>query len=163
MTNAYGMQFGPQDALHSPTYSTIQNRLQVDLDNPLDKLFDVVTFPAGTAFSVNEAAVQTDTEQLYVVNHGLGYKPQVYVVFSLILIGSNSLLTFALDEALLGVSNAITDSINYQINGSTLNINHTVSSNGSGSGSYTSAANTYEVQMKYIICNNPHIRTPTLF
>jgi len=165
---SYGMNFAADggDAKNSPTYTTTQNRLQIDLNNPAP-LFDLITIPAGTNFSVDLTQVQSDTEQLYVVNHALGYKPQVYLVFLLVPAnptssGAVSSGTYTIGQMLLNQGGGGQDAITYSVNSQTLTINHTVSSNGSGGGSYTSPANQYLIQVKYLICNNPSIQTVTL-
>lgn len=162
----YGMNFAADggDAIHFPTYTTTQNRLQIDLNNPAP-LFDLIKIPAGTNFSVDLGQVQQDSEQLYIVNHNLGYIPQVYVVFLLLPTTSSSTgaLTvgaYSFGEMLIAEGGSSTDIINYAINSQTLTINHIVTSDGTDPGfSYTSPANQYLIQIKYLICNNPAIQT----
>jgi hypothetical protein len=160
---SYGMNFGTTDAINSPTYTTTQNRLQIDLNNPAP-LFNLVTIPAGTGFSVNLAAVQSDTEQLLLVNHNLGYVPQVYVTMILTPINpTNNPSTYAgaygIGVGLIAAGGAAVDSIGYALTTTTMTINHTVTSNGQGSGSYTSYAPDYNLTIKYLICNNVGIQT----
>lgn len=157
----YGMQFGT-DALHNPSYSTLQKRLQINLNNPYGKQFNVVSVPGGTNFSVDESQVQSATEQLFTVTHGLGYIPQTYVVFSQIPIGSNQTAAssgYDMEQITIASSAVLSDTITYIVNTTTLTVNHTVSSIGGGSASYTSTAANYTLQIKYLICNNPQIRT----
>ena len=166
MNPDYGMQFGTTDAIHDPFYTTNQNRLQTNLFNPLGAQFDVVTISAGTAFSVDLSTVATDTEQLLSVTHGLGYIPQTYVVFSTILIGSGDTpgqAGYYEEEVYLTVGDGISDTISYTVNEDTFTVNHNVISNGTSSGSFTSAANLYTLQVKYLICNNTQIRTTVIY
>ena len=162
---SYGMNFGVQDAINNPNYSTTQNRLQIDLNNTAP-LFNLITIPAGTGFSVNLAAVQSDSEQLYLINHNLGYIPQVYVTFQLVPINpsnnpSSYAGTYGLAIAIIAEGGSGSDYINYALTTTTMTINHTTSSNGQGSGSYTSYAPDYNVIIKYLICNNVGIQTIT--
>lgn len=162
----YGMQFGTRDAIHDPFYTTNQDRLQINLFNPLGNQFDVVQVPAGTAFSVDLSTVATDEEQLLTVTHGLGYIPQVYVVFSLIPVNSGDAPAsegYYEEIVLLVNGDAGSDVIAYTIDENTFTVTHTVTSYGTGSGSYTSTANLYTLQVKYLICNNTHVRTTVIY
>jgi len=164
MTN-YGMNFAPQggNAINAPTYSSLQERLQIDLNNPAP-LFDVVTVGAGSAFSVSQSTVQSDSEQLLVINHNLGYIPQVYVTFLLTpnsgsSSGANSVDTYSLGQMTITNNGYVADYIGFQLTTTTMAVVHTVASSGEGTGSYTSPANEYNVQIKYLICNNLGIQT----
>lgn len=166
MNPDYGMQFGTTDAIHDPFYTTNQNRLQTNLFNPLGKQFDVISIPGGTAFSIDLSTVVTDTEQLFTITHGLGYVPQTYVVFSPILIGSGQTAGqtgYNEEIVILASGGTGTDVIDYTVNEDTFTINHTLTCDGSGSGSYTSTANLYTLQVKYLICNNTQIRTTVVY
>lgn len=167
MTNlSYGMQFGPTDALRAPDYSTLQERLQINLNNLLGKQFDVKTITAGTAINIDLTDVETISEQLLVITHGLGYVPQTYAVFSLIPKSSTetpSELGYTEEEVLLSEGGSGQDYISYTIDKDTFTVLHYVTSNGTGTGDYTSSANTYNVQVKYLICNNTKIRTTNFY
>lgn len=165
---AYGMNFANTngDAVHNPTYTTTQNRLQIDLNNPAP-LFNLITLEAGTGFSIDLSTITTDSEQLAVINHNLSYVPQVYTTFYLIPINpsinpSTFANTYGIGQVLLGEGGNSVDFIGYTVNSTTLTFNHTVESFGGGSGSYTSVAPDYKVQIKYLICNNPQVQTITL-
>ena len=139
---SYGMNFGVSDAINNPNYTTTQNRLQIDLNNPAP-LFNALTIPAGTGFSVNLTQVQSDTEQLLLVTHNLGYIPQTYVTFFLTPTNpANNPSTYAgaygIGIVILNQSGAGVDSISYSLTTTTMTINHAVTSNGTGIGSYTS-------------------------
>jgi hypothetical protein len=162
----YGMNFGTQDAVHSPTYTTTQNRLQIDLNNPAP-LFNALTIPAGTGFSVDLTQVQSDSEQLLLVTHNLGYIPQAYVTFLLTPINptnnpSSYAGAYGIGLVLIAAGGALVDSITYNLTSTTMTINHNVNSLGMGSGSYTSYAPDYNLTIKYLICNNQGIQTITL-
>lgn len=162
----YGMNFAGQggDAINAPVYSSLQSRLQVDLNNTAP-LFNIITIPCGSAFSVNLLTTTVISEQLGTpIIHGLGYIPQVIAVFYLIPIGtpatpSNYAYSYSLGQSLLAQGGGGQDIINYSVNSQTLSFNHIVSSTSGGVGSYTSIAPSYKVQIKYLICNNPQIQT----
>ena len=161
----YGMNFAPQggSAITSPTYSSLQTRLQIDLNNPAPP-FNVVTIGAGTAFSVSNSTPQSDSEQLLLVTHNLGYPPQVYVTFLLTpnsgsSSGVSSVNTYSLGQMTITNNGIVADYIGFQVTTTTMAIVHTVVSSGQGTGSYTSPANQYNVQIKYLICNNLGIQT----
>lgn len=149
----YGMNFAKQggNAIQSPTYSSLQARLQIDLNNPAP-LFDVVTMAAGTAININEAVVETISEQLLVVDHNLGYIPQAYLFFQ-------AQLTYSLGFYIISGGELVNDSVGYILTPTTLTINHTVESFGNGTGSYTSTAASIQLNVKYLICNNLGIQT----
>lgn len=162
----YGMSFSPTDAINLPTYSTNTNRLQSDLTNPAP-LFNVRTIPAGTGSSIDFSITETISEQLLVVNHELGYLPQVYIVFYLIpkdpsVDPSTFSGAYTIGQMFLAEGGAGADFINYTVNTQTLTINHINESFGGSSGSYTSYAPDYNLWVKYIICNNSQIQTITI-
>jgi hypothetical protein len=162
---SYGMNFGVSDAANNPNYTTTQNRLQIDLNNPAP-LFNLVTVGAGTAFSVDLTQVQSDTEQLLLVVHDLGYIPQVYTTLYLEPINpniapSNFNYSYGIGLVLLAEGGAGDDVIDYNVTSTTFTVNHTVQSFGGGTGSYTSYAPDYNLTIKYLICNNVGIQTIT--
>lgn len=164
--NRYGMQFGLIDALHAPSYSTLNNRLQINLNNPLGKQFDVPIISAGTNVNISLAADETITEQLLLVTHGLGYIPQTYVVFSLLAQGSTQTpgeVGYTEEQVYFMQGDTGSDFISYVVGKDTFTILHYVVSTGTGSGTYTSTAANYNLQVKYLICNNTQIRTTKLF
>lgn len=161
MTDAsYGMNFAADggDAIHNPTYSTTQNRLQIDLNNPAP-LFDNLIISAGTGSSVDFSVAEEISEQLLVINHNLGYVPQVLSVFSLISKSTGLYQGYGLGFALLAEGGAGQDWIDYSINAQTFTINHHNESFGGDTGSYTSTAPDFNLWVKYLICNNPAIQT----
>ena len=162
----YGMNFAPHDAVNNPSYTTTQSRLQIDLNNPAP-LFNVVTQSAGTAWNVSTANPFNISEQLLVVNHQLGYVPQVYVAFLLLPIsGASSGATYtgqySMGQLLIYEAALVNEYINYSVNTTTLTINHVLTGGGFDVGPYTSPANQYLIQVKYLICNNPVVQTITI-
>lgn len=156
----YGIQFGNTDAINNPDiYTSTRNRLQIDLTNNAP-LFNVKTVPAGSAFSVSFNVAQTITEQLLLINHNLGYIPEVYTVFTLTLLSTGVASSYALGQIFIANGGGGADYINYTATANTLQINHVVVSYGfGGGGSYTSTANLYNLTVKYLICNNLGIQS----
>ena len=163
----YGMQFtSNKDAIGESTYLSTQQRLQSDVTNTVP-LFNITTIPAGTGIPIDWSTVVTNSEQLFLVTHSLGYIPQVLILFHLIPISlSNNPSTFSgaytMGGIVLAEGGNFTDWIDYTVTAETLTINHHNQSYGAGTGSYTSLAPAYNLWFKYVICNNTQIQTVTL-
>jgi hypothetical protein len=158
----YGMNFGSRDAENNPSYTTLRDRLQVDLSNNAP-LYNVRTDPAGSALPVDFSVASILQETIFQVIHGLGYIPQTYTVFTLsnkdgtpLAIGSQ----YSINRMLLAQGGFGEDYIQSSVNNSIFSVVHYNISYGGGTGGGASLAPLYNISTKYIICNNPVVQTP---
>lgn len=151
----FGMAFGSQDLVNDPAYTTLNKRLQVDLNNK-NRLFDVVPTSAGTNLSTPPGFFQSET--LLQIDHNLGYVPQVFVTFTLLDKGTTTIERYAVDEVILQLGGPTSDLIVYKIDEESFTVLHTVD-NTFGITTVTSTAGNYDLKTKYIICNNTQIHT----
>lgn len=157
----FGMAFG-QRGLLDPDYTTDRQRLQVDLNN-FTKLFDVITVPAGTNATVVSGPTAIFKENLFELEHGLGYIPQVYVAFQLLPKAGGAPLYYAINLVLLAEGGDGSDLITYDINEQFFTINHVMDATEGGIGDViVSTAGNYEIKVKYLICNNKQIQTQNI-
>lgn len=166
--NGYGMAFAQagQQVANTQSYTTQQDRLQFNLNNPNQALYDLVTLSeAGTNLTVTYG--QSAQETLLVVNHGLGYAPQAFVTMLVYAAGTTPNYqtgAYALEEYVFDVGVIGIDYVYYAVDDDNLYIIHEVNLSGSTPpGTYTSTAADYGLQVKYLICNNAYIHTQVLY
>jgi hypothetical protein len=164
LSSGYGMNFSlpGQQVANTPVYSTNQNRLQIDLNNPNDPLFGLFDNIAGTNLTISIGSQATET--LKNIHHGLGYVPQVFLSFFGYTPGTvpnYTQGTYEIEQFLIAEGGFGIDVVDYVITEDDLTIRHDVDlTGGIGSGTYTSTAASFALQIKYLICNNVRIHTP---
>jgi hypothetical protein len=135
-------------------FDSTRPRLQSDLQNPRP-LIDVVDIPSGIPNPILEG--QSRVEDLFVLPHGLGYKPLLFITLLFYRKGSspeegsysNGFFVFA-------GNGLIEETVKYDITSTALRIRHIMSINTGIPGfSWDPILNLYNCRVKYIICNFP--------
>lgn len=166
MTNQFGMNFGGTDIIRNPNYSTTRERLQFNTNPPFDPQYDIITAPAPVTVNVDLTQQSTTTQQLAVINHGIGYKPKVIITFTLpvgVTPFNSTMQGYSNGLFILSEGAEVTDYITYVVGSQLLTINHYIVSNGIGSAGSSYTSNCPAIVIKYIICNNVgYITQPSL-
>lgn len=163
----YGMKFSNSGNINNPDYTTDTKRLNIDLSNP-EPLFGIKTTSGGTGINIALDSASTISEQLLVIPHVLTYEPQVYITLMLIAINGEAPGLLLNNRYASGTipynagGSLYQDWIDTTVTATTVTINHHVQSYGVGTAgsSYTSVATYYNLQTKYLICNNTQSSPP---